>query len=170
MNSTPADSKASRTAKPFAVVIEVSSSASSARRKVATLDMKAVCNACGFSSIQLCALFSDYLSAGISSFASCSLTWLCGNFCLSSKPALNAPIKVLYSDSYFPSTSTIYFSHGRLMVGILVFIRHLSCRLREYRKQQEARLTWKLALFDVSRLEKTLIRKGITFNIERKFT
>jgi hypothetical protein len=63
--------------------------------------------------------FSDYSdnSTGVRVrfFASYTLTWICGYFSLSSKPAFNASAEITYSVLNLPSISRTYPSDGRTL-------------------------------------------------------
>ena len=75
----------------------------------------------------------DSNDADVCSFASRTLIWLRGNFCLSSKPAFNTPIKVPCFDPNFPSISRTKPSGGRALAdgyGELFFVSLLtSCSI-----------------------------------------
>ena len=56
----------------------------------------------------------NFTAVRVRSFAPNTITWMCGYFCLSSKPAFDAASAVSYWDLTLPSTSKPYPSTGNI--------------------------------------------------------
>jgi len=85
-----------------------------------TCGLRYVCRACANYSAAFGRFFSpdcagNSTAVRVRSFAPNTITWMCGYFCLSFKPAFDAASAVSYWDLTLPSTSKPYPSTGNVL-------------------------------------------------------